>query len=231
MKASSRRGLVARISFPVAAALALLLFVSCASGPPEILGVEWTIESRPAGDSGNRSPHGDLAVFARVHDTEGMDDIEAMWILNDAAELCWTLGPSSWMNRRLGSDDWLGATGLSMPDGSAPPPGRYRAVVADLAGDRAVYEFTIDKVRPDAGLPAPEWKGGRVSLAGAWPENYLLAYDAAGGLLRSVVMSAGGGSLAALAGSADAGRTRAIAVYGYDPAKRRGAFSKRIPIP
>ena len=210
--------------------LAISLISSCASGPPEILGVEWTLESRPATNQGSRTVQEDLSVFARVHDSEGLDDIEAMWVINDASELCWTLGPSSWTKRSLGSDDWLGASGLSMPDGLQPPMGRYRLIVADLAGNRAIYEFTIGESSEANGLPSPDWKDGRISLAKAWPENYLLVYDASGSLLRSAVISMAGGSLASIAGSADAARAQAFAIYGYDAASRRGAFSKRIPI-
>ncbi len=217
------RGLAALVLLCAFAALE-----SCSSGPPEILGVEWTLESRPAQVAEDRTIGDDLAVFARVHDADGMDDIEALWIINDEKELSWTFGPSSWTRKSLGSDDWLGASGLTMPDASGPPPGRYRIVVADLAGNRASYDFNLGEYDDSKGLPLPDWKDGRVGLAKPWPENYLIAYDAAGSLLRSVLLPATGGSLASLVGTVDAKRTQAFALYGYDPVARRGAFSKRI---
>lgn len=206
-----------------------LALVSCSSGPPEILGVEWNLETRPMA-GGVRETRNDLAVFARIHDPDGVDDIESLWVIDDAAELTWHLGPSSWTKRSLGEEDWFGAAGLTMPDGSAPPPGHYRFVAADLAGNRVDYAFTISNLILAETLPVPEWKGGRVTLSARWPENYLLAYDAAGSLLRSAVLPREGGSLASIVGSVDASRTAAFAVYGYDPSNRRGAFSERISI-
>jgi len=221
-------GRIARGTAVLGLLCAFTALESCSSGPPEILGVEWTLESRPMTGGTDRSVVDDLAVFARVHDADGMDDIEALWIINDAKELSWTFGPSSWSRKSLGSDDWLGASGLTMPDASGPPPGRYRIVVADLAGNRASYDFTLGNYDDSKGLPLPDWKEGRVGLAKPWPENYLVAYDSAGSLIRSVVFPAAGGSLASLVGTVDAKRTQAFALYGYDPVARRGAFSKRI---
>ena len=226
MKPTRKQGAPAKGLLLFCVIFSTLTLVSCASGPPEILGVEWTLESKPNPRTEDRQD--DLSVFVRVHDSDGLDDIEAMWIIDDSAELSWSLGPSSWTRKSLGSDECLGASGLSMPDGEPLPPGRYRVVVADLAGNRASYDFTIAKVDDAERLPIPEWKGGRVGLVKAWPENYLLAYDAAGSLLRSAVLPASGASLASLVGTEDAKRTQAFAVYCYDPASRRGVFSKRI---
>lgn len=205
----------------------LSLLVSCTSGPPEILGLEWTVEERPPSSAAG-APGGSLAVFARVRDPDGIEDLDSLWVINDEAELDWRLGPSTWTRRELGEDEWIGAADLRMPDGSAPPPGRYRLLLADLAGNRAGYDFKIEvpaKVLPP---PEPSWNGSRVGLSRPWPENYLLAYDGSGALIRGSSLPPGGADLEALVGSADAARTQAFAVYGYDQAARRGAYSPRI---
>lgn len=212
----------------VAIAALVSLLSACASGPPEILGVEWTTTLRP-GASGKTQMWG-LDVFARVHDPDGTDDIESMWVVDEQAELSWSLDSSTWTLRRLGDDDWMGAVGLRMADGSPLPAGRYRVEVADLAGNRASYEFKLEAA--DRGLEAPSvsLSDGLVKIAGAWPENYLLAYDAGGNLLRSSQFRGKSSSLAALVGTADESRTFAVAVYGYDAAARRGAYSTRIRV-
>ena len=210
--------------------VAPLLATACASGPPEILDVEWTLEERPTADEAASSTRDSLAVFARVHDPEGMDDIEAMWVIDDNAEIFWSLDPSSWTKKTLGDDTWLGASDLTMHDGSVPPPGMYRVVVADLAGDRVSTEFKLDTGGASKTLPKADWRDGSVDVSTSWPENYLLAYDAAGGLIRDAVIGGKGGGLASLVGTIDAARTRAFAVYGYDPASRTGAFSARVRV-
>ncbi len=72
--------------------------------------------------------------------------------------------------------------------------------------------------------------GERLDLVDPWAENYLLAYDAGGNLIRNAAMKGGGLNLASLIGTADAARCSAIGVYGYDPASRRGGYSARMAI-
>ncbi|HUX38238.1 MAG TPA: hypothetical protein VMV44_10095 [Rectinemataceae bacterium] len=203
---------------------------SCSSGPPEILGVEWTTETWAGRPGAAEGGHESLAVFASVHDPDGIDDIEGMWVIEDGAELSWALDASSWTKRSLGGVDWLGAADLSMPDGSAPPPGLYRVLVSDFAGNRAEYQFKLEKGKKTKAPPRVSLNGNSLELGNPWPENYLLAYDAGGNLIRSAVMKTGGGSLASLVGSADAARSTAVGVYGYDPGSRSGAYSARMAI-
>lgn len=210
--------------------LSTLGFASCASGPPEILGAEWTLEERPAQNADSPGPRWSLSVFARVHDPDGIDDLEGLWVVNDRSELSWSIDASSWTKKRLGNDDWIGAGGLRMPDGSGLPAGMYRVIVADLAGNRASYEFKLEIPDQPKAPPTATWDGARVGLSSQWQENYLLAYDASGSLIRTAVLPAGGAILAVLVGSVDLPRTRAFAVYGYDQASRCGAFSRRTTI-
>jgi len=183
----------------------------------------------PAGGAAYES----LSVFANVKDSDGPEDLEALWLVADGAELSWTMDASNWTRREEAGETWFGAAALAMPDFGALPRGEYRVVAADLAGRRVERPFDLppdprgraEGAGPPYPLPRVTWKAGKVAVDSAWPETILLAYDGAGALLRGVAARAGDNELAALFGAEDAGRAAALASYGYDPARRIGAYS------
>ncbi len=217
---------LSRLPWSEAAILVLLSLSSmaCSGGPPEILKVEWVLESRPIAASSYES----LSVFVDLRDPDGMEDIEALWILSDSGEFYWMLDASSWTKKSEGGDTWLGAADLALPDRKPLPRSSYRVVVADLAGARAVREFRLEETGHAKALPKLSIQGNVTTLESEWEENYILAFDAAGTLIRGAVMVGKTGKLDGLLGTNDASRTSAIAVYGHDPAIRQGAFSARV---
>ncbi|MFZ4615702.1 MAG: hypothetical protein ACOYM2_05805 [Rectinemataceae bacterium] len=207
-------------------AWAFVALSGCSSGPPELLRVDWILETRPEGPQSHES----LSVFADVRDPDGIEDLEAIWIINDQAEILWSLDSSTWASRSVGGDTWLGSADLTMADRGPIPRGQWRLVVADLAGNRVSQDFLV---APDlAGKAAPRalFEGGKLRLAARWPENFLLAYDGAGALIRTVVIPAGTVELERLVGTADYPRIQALAVYGFDSPANRGGFSPRIKV-
>jgi hypothetical protein len=219
----ARRG---GILLALVSAWAFIALSGCSSGPPELLRVEWILETRPEGAQSYES----LSVFADVRDPDGMEDLEAIWIINDQAEILWSLDSSTWTSRTVGGDTWLGAADLTLADRRPIPRGQWRLVAADLAGNRVSHDFLM---APDlAGKAAPRaiFEGSKLRLDARWPENFLLAYDGAGALIRTVVIPAGSVELERLVGTADYPRIQAIAVYGFDGPSNRGGFSPRIKV-
>jgi hypothetical protein len=204
--------------------LLLLGLASCTGGPPEILRVEWNLETRPIGSSSYES----LSVFADVRDPDGPEDIEAMWILSDRGECYWTLGGSTWTRQTEGGDTWIGAADLALPDRGPLPRATYRVVVGDLAGGRSESQFKLEADTAEKAPPRLAVLGNTITIDSMWGENYLLAYDAAGANLRTAVIGGRTGKLDALLGTVDAGRAATVAVYGYDAAARRGSFTARV---
>jgi hypothetical protein len=128
-----------------------------------------------------------------------------------------------------------------MPDYGSLPRGDYRLVAADLAGRRAERRFGLEPTGALPPLPSCRFeaaKPGAAAIQGAaqtaqgsavidsaWPETLLLAYDGSGALLKAAAARPGRNDLAAVLGTAEAGKTAALASYGYDPARRIGAYS------
>jgi len=253
-RTSARRGfrLAAALS---AAALAPAALLSCGGEPPELRAVEWRLELRPAEGGAYES----LSVFANIRDSDGIEDIEALWLVADGAELSWTIDDAKWLRRDEGGETWMGAAGLAMSDYGSLPRGDYRLVAADLAGRRAERRFTLEATGALPPLPSCRYEAppapkaqaamaqgktaapaasaaaaaaaaapaqaGTAVIDSAWPETLLLAYDGAGALVKAAAARHGRNDLAAVLGAAEAGKAAALASYGYDPARRIGAYS------
>jgi hypothetical protein len=212
--------------------------LSCSGSVPEILAVEARVELRPVGGAASATGGGggeagagvyeSLSVFGNIRNADGLDDIEALWVVDDADELSWKLTDTNWSALSESGESWIGASGLTMVDYGAIPRGEYRLVVANLAGKRAEYKFRVssgDRARP---LPLLSQGDSRLSLGSDWPQNFLLAYDGAGALIASRPVGAGNIDLNASLGSENAQRAASLCVYGSDPAQLLGAYSWRM---
>jgi len=208
--------------------------LSCSGSVPEILAVEARVELRPNG--GERLEGGapgagsyeSLSVFGNIKNSDGLDDIEALWVVDDADELSWRLADTNWSALSESGESWIGASGLTMADYGPIPRGEYRLIAANLAGKRAEYKFRVssgDKARP---LPTLSQGDSRLSLSSLWPQNFLLAYDGAGALIASRPIGAGNIDLNASLGPENAIRAAALGVYGSDATQLLGAYSWRM---
>lgn len=204
--------------------VAILSLASCGGEPPELLAVEARLEIRP-GEGGERET---LSIFVNLRDGDGIEDIEALWIVNEGAELAWGIGPDKWTFRNEGAETWIGAADLAMPDYSPLPRGGWRVIAADLAGRRSERSFRIEKDASSPASPSLKIVGRSVEIISTWPETTLVAYDAAGSLARAVSARAGRADIDTLFGRADTERVFSLAVYGYDPVQKKGAYSWRM---
>lgn len=84
-----------------------------------------------------------LTVFARVSDADGLEDLAALFVMNDQAQLFWRLTPQDWVIDRSGAGVWIGSTALAMPEDEPVPAGVYRVIVQDVAGQTAEVRFRI----------------------------------------------------------------------------------------
>lgn len=209
--------------------------LSCSGSVPEILAVEARVELRPVGGAASATGGGaagagvyeSLSVFGNIRNADGLDDIEALWVVDDADELSWKLADTNWSALKESGESWIGASGLTMADYGPIPRGEYRLVVASLAGKRAEYRFRVssgDGARP---LPLLSQGDSRLSLSSAWPQNFLLAYDGAGALIASRPVGAGNIDLNASLGPENAERAASLCVYGSDATQLLGAYSWR----
>jgi hypothetical protein len=219
----------------VVALAAALTVLSCGSKPPEVAAVEWRIESRPllkapaaAGSAASGGSYESLSVFGSIKDEDGLDNIEELWIVNDAEALAWKLTNAEWTKAAEGGDNWIGGSALAQPDLSPLPRGEYKLIAIDAAGQRAELAFAVSGAFPARTAPSASLVKGKLAVRSDWPETLVLAFDAADALLASVPAGKEGASLAEILGQAFADRAATVCAYGYEPALKMGAFSARI---
>ena len=198
--------------------------VSCGPEAPELVGTEWRLEERPAKESAYES----LSVFVNLRDGNPAEDLESIEVVNDAEGLAWKITDLSWTVQKSGADSWIGAADLASADYHALPRGIYRIVVTNLAGQSTESSFSLPPAQ--AGKPAPTLKSeaGRLRLESTWPKAYLLAYDAAGGLVNARELAPGSYETASLYKAPTLERISSFAAYGYDPQQHHGAYSWRV---
>lgn len=207
--------------------LLALPLLSCSGSVPEILAVEARVELRPAKSAGAAGNYESLSVFGNIKNSDGLDDIEALWVIDDADELSWKLTDTNWTALSESGESWIGAAGLAMADYGPIPRGEYRLIAANLAGKRAEFKFRVssgDKTRP---LPSLSLDASTLSVNSAWPQNFLLAYDGAGALIASKPVGAGKLDLNASLGPENAIKAASLGLYGYDSTQLLGAYSWR----
>jgi hypothetical protein len=198
-----------------------LLVCSCGGKAPEIALVEWRLELRPSKDGAYES----LSAFASIRDDDGIEDIAELFLVNDAEAYAWPLTNADWTKRREGADDWIGAAGFVRPDFGPMPRGEYRIVAIDAAGESVERAFTVEGAFPSLAAPELTYERGAASLRSSWPETLILGYDATGALVAQAAWIGKAETLADLYGEEPAARVAEIAAYGYDPARRMGAYS------
>jgi hypothetical protein len=123
-----------------------------------------------------------LSVFLVASDEDGMEDLSTLYVINDAAELFWSVDSKSWSSSAPNGETWIGTNGFVMPDGGRFPNGTYRVVLQDAGGDTAEEKFTLSgrNASPSpASYPSATQKNGeiRVKSVFAKPEIWLYAKD------------------------------------------------------
>ncbi len=218
----------ANAGLAAAAALACLIGTGCGNKLPEIAALEWRLETRPALGAGGGTDYESLSVFASLKDEDGLDNISEIWVVNDDSALAWKLTDADWIKAIEGADTWIGASALASPELAGLARGSYRMIAIDAAGQRTEKEFRISGSFPGNKAPTLSFSGGRLAISSSWPETLALAFDGAGALIGSPAAPGSPSPLSAVFGQEISLRTAELGAYGYDPALRMGAFSKRV---
>ncbi len=208
------------------AALSLAL-LGCGNKLPEIAALEWRLETRPAEGGPD---YESLSVFVSIRSNEGLENLSELWVLNDDAALAWKLTDATWIKAAEGGDTWVGGSALAAPELAGLPRGLYRCVAIDGAGQRTEKEFRVSGSFPDMRAPTASYSGALLSVSSAWPETLVLAFDGTGALIASPPAPSRPSPLGTALNPDIAARAAELGAYGYDPALRMGAFSKRIKI-
>ena len=139
IRASGVLGLFFRLA---AGLLAAGLLAACEVAAPETHELFW--KRVVFADLRHGRTYETLTLFARVSDADGLDNLDALYVMNDQSQLFWRLTPEDWVVDRSDSGTWIGSTALAMPEDEPLPAGVYRVIVQDIAGQTAEDSFRID---------------------------------------------------------------------------------------
>ncbi len=174
-------------------ALSAALILGCAGEPPQI--------ARAIGrlilvhDVSASTYSETLSVFVVGSDPDGNDDLSSLYVIDDDAELFWSIDSKTWTSAAAEGETWIGSNALSMPGGALFPAGEYRVMLQDAGGDTAETTFTLQGagVNPaKAAYPSFSVKGGVIRLSGGYADQELWLYSKEDKFLMRV--SAGGAS-------------------------------------
>lgn len=158
--------------------LTLLFAAACSENPPQIMDVAWQVilfENRLLGVTYQR-----LSVFVQGTDQDGQNDLQALHVINDEAELYWTIPSESWEKAVIRGNEWFGSNGLSVPDGAVLPVGSYRVVLEDLSGKAVETQFYVKRENVNtagAELPTVSLSQRTISVGGNFQDPEIWVYD------------------------------------------------------
>jgi hypothetical protein len=126
----------------------LVLLGGCSGKSPVIS----RVVARPilVHDLGRGSYREQLSVFLVASDPDGADDLSGFSVINDDAELFWSVDSKTWLSGSAEGEPWIGANAISMPGGVPFPEGAYRVLLSDAGGSTAESSFTLSPGRPAA---------------------------------------------------------------------------------
>jgi hypothetical protein len=159
-------------------ALATAAGVGCTSRPPEILRVFHQLNY--VYDPGRDGIVEKLSVHVVADDPEGLDDLATLYLINDEAELFWTVESGSWLQREAEGSTWIGSNGFSTPDGSDLPVGEYRVLLADMSGETAEATIRLEQKTSERSalrFPGAAVRDGTINLTGPHATAEIWVYD------------------------------------------------------
>ena len=178
--------------FCAALAAAFLLF-SCGNTPPEInqLNSQVNLIRNPE----TEAVSAELTVLLNADDSDGDDDIETIYVIDDGSELFWSVERGQWITRNSRGMTWMGSQRFMMPYGELPSPGEYRVIVTDRGGERVEGNIFVPLVKelPDI-AEYPQLVFGEedlVEVKSPANQNIVSFYDIGGNLLGAYSITPG----------------------------------------
>lgn len=169
-------------------AVAVVLLVACSPSRPKIL--QTFSQLNYVWDKGWEAPAEALAIFVQVENDDGLEELDALYVLSDAEEIYWKLERGNWTQLTRPGENWIGANQLTIPFRPEIPRGSYRVLLTTKAGERQSTTFSIDVVRLNQARPV--WPqvavvGDRLLVGNAPPSYALWLYGVEGNLLHQLV--------------------------------------------
>lgn len=207
------------------------LFLSCSAHPPELVSISQRLVVYQAENLSDFQER--LNLFAIVRDRDGKDDIEALYVIQDEAELFWKLRADNWVYKEDVGEFWLGRNGMAGPERFLPR-GQYRLLLVDQAGHRSERSFSLSAApRTDYSFAQVTLTADNsIELSSPYELNTLFFIDAGNNIIRTVELAPGKHLLDQVWGDAT-WRSRAVyvAIYSLDIKAETGFFTWKTRLP
>ncbi|MCK4542715.1 MAG: hypothetical protein KAU17_10830 [Spirochaetales bacterium] len=157
--------------------LGFIFLLTCTGEAPSILQIYSQINYYREPDTG-RIYQG-LSLFINVEDPDSIEDIEAIYLINDREELYWKIQESSLITFENQGETWLGSNKIFAPDFKELSPGNYRVLIIDTAGERDETEIYVPKIQKKSSkliFPKISFTPDKITLTGEVLELWI--YDA-----------------------------------------------------
>jgi hypothetical protein len=156
--------------------LTLLFIAGCADNPPEIYQAFWQVNI--FNNRENETTHPQLSLFIHVHDPDGLEDLDEIYLINDKKELFWKLDSESWIEVTEEDESWIGSNTLSLPHPSMDFTGEYRLLLLDVGGasaEKVIFINYSPTSFTELNFPEAELSGGVINLTkGNGSTEYIL---------------------------------------------------------
>ncbi len=170
-------------SLLAAALVAAALLAGCSSKPPLISRVFARIIYVNDMKTGTRTET--LGVFLVASDPDGMENLNAFYVIDDDAELFWKVDHTAWSSTVAEGETWIGASSLVMPAHAPFPSGTYRVVLQSVGGDTVEDTVTVpDRTATPAAAkyPSAVVEGGTIKVGGTSGTSEVWVYGSDGSL-------------------------------------------------
>jgi hypothetical protein len=162
-----RRRFGPRAAFCAVALLAALL-AGCTSKPPAISRVLGRLIFVSDLKTGEKSET--LGVFLVATDPDGLENLDAFYVIDDAAQLFWKVDNTQWATTVAEGETWIGMSTLVMPTATPFPSGSYRVVLESKGGDmveESIIVPTRTKTPGTVSYPSATVAAETIRVAGA----------------------------------------------------------------
>jgi len=221
---SLRLAIILLCSFLIAAATA------CSPNPPQIQSVSTRLILYP-GDNGKTEER--LSMFIAVRDTDGIGDIEHVFIYSSNAELLWNLTSANWTIHKDAGEYWIGSNGLASPSGIIPRD-TYTLEIIDRAGEKIQKQVPVlapQKLPNNLPVISKGTQHGTLIIQSDYTQLTLFIFDSGNNVLKALPVANGTIQLEKLWGN-NSWKEQAVscALYAYDARNQIGMFSWKIPV-
>ncbi len=222
-----------RLLLAFAAVLAALLLAGCSEEPPVISRVMGRVVYVDDVKTGQRTET--LSVYLIASDPNGMEDLSAFYVIDDADELFWKVDRSAWVTSTAEGETWVGSSALVMPRSAPFPAGAYRVVLQSVNGDTVEDTIAIpvrSRGPAEASYPSASVAGETITIRGAPAGCEVWAYAKDGTFAGSFPVAGGSPRLSVAAvrsSSPSLAGGFSFRVYSWDPQGGYGVLAGPWP--